>query len=153
MGTGPNVINIYRRKSIADLKENLKYAVFVATAKALKLCNHNRNPMTSYYELHKLTNRATPAMFNSYKCALLFHKMFNGTEWNNEWLHLNSNVINTSRQTKFMVSRSNNYKCGLNATGNKLVHLNRKIHLDWLNLNFNSYKMKCKEYFLSYNSQ
>ena len=45
-----------------DLKENLKHAIFVASAKALKLCNHYRDPMLSYYELHKLTNRATPAM-------------------------------------------------------------------------------------------
>ena len=124
----------------------------MASAKALQLCNHYRDPMTSYHELHKLTNRATPAMYSNCKCALLLHKMYSGTKWNNEWLHLNFNEINTSRQTKFVISRSNNFKCGLNATCNKFVHLNRKIPLDWLNLNFNSYKVKCKEYFLSFNS-
>ena len=74
---------------LPDLKEYLKYAIFVASAKALKPCSHYRDPMTSYHELHKLTNRATPAMYSNYKCALLLHKMYNGTEWNNEWLHLN----------------------------------------------------------------
>jgi hypothetical protein len=50
---------------LPDLKENLKYAIFEAYAKALKLCYHYCDPLTSYYEQLKLTNRAKPAMYSN----------------------------------------------------------------------------------------
>ena len=125
---------------------------FVASSKALKLCNNYRDPLLSYYNLHKLTKRATPAMYSSYKCAILLHKTFNAMSWNDEWLHLNFSVINTSRQGSFMINRSNNSRIGMNATCNKFFNLNGKIPLEWLNLNINSYKLKCKNLFLSFNT-
>ena len=134
------------------LKENLKHSLFVASAKALRLCNHYRDAFLSYYDLHKLTTRATPAMFSNYKCALLLYKTFNALTWSNEWLFLNFSIINTSRQNNFMINRSNSSRCGLNATCNKFVSLNGMIPLTWLNLEFSSYKIKCKKLFLSFNS-
>ena len=133
-----------------SLKENLKHAFFVASAQALNLCNHYRDPYLSYYNLHKLTNRATPAMYSYYKNALLLYKTFNVTTCSDEWIHFNLNLINTSRQRTFMISRSNNSRIGMNATCNKFVHLNGKIPLDWLNLSFDSFKIKCKKLFLSF---
>jgi hypothetical protein len=88
-------------------QKNLKYAIFVASPKALKLCNDYCDPLSSYCELHKLSNRATPAIYSNFKCVLLLHKMFIGTAWNNEWLHLNYDVNNSSkRQNLWSVDRT-----------------------------------------------
>ena len=36
-------------------------------------------------------------------------------------------------------------KVGMNAFSNRIWCLNGKIHLDWLNLSFDSFKLKCKQ--------
>jgi hypothetical protein len=49
------------------LKENVKHAIFVASAKALKMCNWYHDPFLSYYQAHELTIRATPSMYCNHK--------------------------------------------------------------------------------------
>ena len=73
----------------------------------------------------------------------------NSTEpYSLEWVSLNFNQILTSRQTTFKTHRDNKQKTGLNALANRMAILNGKIPLAWLNLNFETYKLKCKVNFL-----
>ena len=134
-----------------DLNEALKHSLFVASAKALKLCNHYSDPSLSFVNLHKIMNRATPDMFSKYKYSLLLYKTFNDDTHSDEWIHLNLNIINTSRQSDFKINRSNKTRQGMNITCNKFLQLNGKIPLSWFNLPFNSFKIKCKKLFLTNN--
>ena len=42
----------------------------------------------------------------------------------------------------------NRLKIGMNMLSNRFFYLNGKIELDWFNLSFNSFKVKCKKLFL-----
>ena len=66
-----------------------------------------------------------------------------------DWINLNLNAVNTSRQTTFITNKENRFKVGMNAFSNRTWYLNGKIKQDWLNLPFNSYKIKCKRLFLN----
>ena len=57
-------------------------------------------------------------------------------------------LIFTSRQTKFITSKSNRTKIGLNSLANRFHLLNNKIPLNWLNLSNVTFKVKCKTMFL-----
>ena len=56
--------------------------------------------------------------------------------------------LNTSRQTHFEIRNCSVYKVGNNILSNQLSCLNRKIQFDFLNLPFETYKIKCKSLFL-----
>ena len=133
-----------------NLKESDKHNLFVASAKALKMCLHYPKDNISYIEMHKSTKRATPEMYNVYKCAIQLFKLFNETNQTDEWCHLNLNIINTSRQKFFEIKLTNRTRIGLNSTCNKLHQLNGKIPLNWLNLSLNNFKLKCKNKFLTF---
>ena len=98
-----------------------------------------------YMDLHKITKRATPEMFCQYKTALLLYRLFNDNVPEDEWIQLNVNIINTSRQTRFMTNRNHSTKVGLNCIANRLHMLNDKIPLTWLNKSFNSFEIECKK--------
>ena len=96
-----------------------------------------------------MCNRATPDNYLLYKHALCLFKLL--TEQNThtyEWIALNFNQILTSRQVKFKAVKANRKRVGLNALANRLSILNDRIPLDWLNLSYESYKVKCKNEFL-----
>jgi hypothetical protein len=59
-----------------------------------------------------MTKKATPEMFCEYKTALLLYKTFTDKMTEDECLHLNINVINTTRQTRFMMKQNHYLKIG-----------------------------------------
>ncbi len=120
------------------------------TASALKLALNYPRYDISHLNLHKLTNRATPDMLCNYKLALPLFKIFNGKIPYEEWLFLNIEQQNKSRQTNFMINRNNNLVVGLNKLSNRLVSLNGEIPLVWLNENFVRFRLLCKKRFLSF---
>ena len=61
----------------------------------------------------------------------------------------NQNQILPSRQTHFKILKSNSLRVGLNALANRLASINGKIELGWLNLSYESFKVKCKKLFLA----
>ena len=65
-----------------------------------------------------------------------------------DWININFNNIHTTRQTRFMTSKANRLKVGMNQISNRFYYLNGKIELDWLNLSYDTYKVKCKKLFL-----
>ena len=129
---------------LPSLKNTLKQSLLSASAKALKLCMYYPDPFTSFIKIHEINKRALPENLLIYKHAIQLHKLYNSKSITNEWLHLNTNQVLTSRQTTFITHKTNTNKVGLNALANRLYILNGKIPLDWLNLSVNSFKTKCK---------
>jgi hypothetical protein len=130
-----------------NLKQNLQRDLLTASSNAIKVCLHYPNRLISYVNLHKMTNRATPSMYMKYKLSLLLYKTFNMQSPISEWIELNFNQFFTSRQTNFMSNANNRHAIGSNALCNRFNHLNDLININHLNLNFNSYKIVCKNCF------
>jgi hypothetical protein len=133
-----------------SLNVNLKHALFVESAQCLRMCLNYPDEMISYENLHKITNRATPEIMSQYKLALSLYKVFNDKTPINEWLHLNFTQINTSRQTHFMVSKTNKLKLGMNCLTNRLNYLNGKILLLWLNKTYDCFKLNARSCSLNF---
>ena len=134
----------------ANLKAVLQQTLLSASAKALRMCLHYPKNRISNLNIHKITNRATPSMHCKYKCALQLYKLFNECSPYTEWCHLNFDIINTSRQHYFEIRQNHNLRIGKNALCNKLHNLNGTIPLEWLNLSFDNYKIKCKNKLLTF---
>ena len=105
--------------------------------------------MLSFTELHEMSGRATPVKNRDYKTALQLYKTIDLQIPDTDWINLNLNAVNTSRQTKFITNKENRFKGGVNAFSNRAWYLNGKINQDRLGLPFNSYKIKCKKLFLN----
>ena len=133
-----------------NLNQQSKHLLFVSSANALKVCLHYPSYLYSYHELHKMTGRATPEMMCNYKLALSLYKTFNDQLPYSEWLHLNFDQVNTTRQVTFITQRKNKKKIGMNCLTNRYHYLNNKIPLDWLNKSYASYKIECKKLFLKF---
>ena len=86
---------------------------------------------------------------DSIKAAIQLYKLYNATDSSLDWVTLNLNQILTTRQTKFLISKSNNNKVGLNILPNRLSILNGIIPLSWLNYTIETYKIHIKKLFLS----
>ena len=71
-----------------------------------------------------------------YKLALSLFKVYNSNYNSIEFIALNFNQIFTSRQTKFIATRNNRTKVGLNCLANRFHVLNNQIPLDWLNSSY-----------------
>ena len=99
--------------------------------------------------IHVVNKRATPTDLMNYNLGIQLFKLYNSKEHLLKWLHLNHNQILTSRQIHFMIMRSNKLKVGLNALANRLNNINGKIKLTWLNLSYESFKIKCKQIFIT----
>ena len=101
-----------------------------------------------YDTLHTLNNRATPNQFCTYRHALLLHKVYNNENPINNTidLYFNLQFNNRCRTVKLVDTRA--YNIGKKNLSNRFVILNGKINIDWLNLPFESYKIKCKKLLL-----
>ena len=133
-----------------SLQHQLKSQLMSASANALRVGLHYPDPFISFYNLHQIANRATPKMVCIYKLSLQLFKTFNQKLPEQEWTKLNFNVITMSRQVNFKTVKTNRLKTGLNTLNNRFYALNDLIPLDWLNKSFQSYKILCKNKFLSF---
>jgi hypothetical protein len=88
------------------------------SANALKLTIHYQKKLISHFNLHCITNIATPSMFSKCKLALTIYKIYNLFCPLDEWIQLNLNHVFTSRQTNFNVNRNFNHNVGINAISN-----------------------------------
>ena len=134
---------------IPSLKNELKKKMTSISAKAIKTCMYYPDRMISYENTHKMNNRAMPEAFMSYKTAIQLHKVYNQTDPSLDWINLHFDQILTSRQTEFLISKTNKTKVGLNILSNRFAILNGLIPLRWLNLNIDTYKIHCKKLFLA----
>jgi hypothetical protein len=134
---------------LQSLKQNLKQKLLSASAKAIKTCIKYCTDDVSFVKIHEMCSRSLPENFLLYRHALLLHKLINSNSHTCEWVHLNFNLILTSRQTTFMSRKNNNKRIGLNAFANRVYILNGRIPLDWLNMSKNTFKVHCKKEFLT----
>ena len=104
--------------------------------------------LVSFIELHNAYHRATPERFLLHKHTISLFKLINDPTFTTEWVALNFNQILTSRQTKFLATKTNKRKVGLNALANRVYILNNRIPLDWFNLSLDSFKVHCKKEFI-----
>ena len=135
---------------LQTLNQSLKNALMSISAKAIRICTKRADTwMLSFINLHEMAGRATPNKIMSYKLALQLYRTFNDQTPTQDWLNINENIILGSRQTKFSINKSCRLKVGMNALSNRFNYLNNKIDLNWLNLSYESFKIKCKRLFLS----
>ena len=134
---------------LPSLKVSLKGKLMSVSAKALKVCMYYPDPMISLENIHLLNKRATPNAMMKYNLGIQLYKLYNSREHSLEWLHLNLNQILTSRQSCFEIFKSNSIRVGLNALANRLANINGKIELSWLNLSYETFKIKCKKLFIT----
>ena len=71
--------------------------------------------MLSFKELHELAGHATPVKLRDYKTALQLYKTIDFQIHSTDWINININAVSTSRQTKFITYKMNNYKVGINS--------------------------------------
>ena len=131
-----------------SLKSNLKQKLLSSSAKAIKVCIKFCTCDVSFVDLHNTYNRATPEKFLLYKHAITLYKLMNDPTFTTEWVALNFNQIFTSRQSRFLATKANNRKVGLNALANRVYILNNRIPLDWFNMSFATFKVHCKKEFI-----
>ena len=135
---------------LPTLNPKLKQTLLSASANALKLCLTNYDQMTSFMQIHSLARRASPDKYCTYKHALLLHKIYNSHTPKLEWTALNFNQNFNTRNPYFRAFSRNNYKIGKNKISERLIILNNKIKLEHLNRTFDSFKIQCKQMFLSF---
>ena len=95
-----------------------------------------------------MARRAIPDQLLKYKLALQLYKTFNLQVPTPDWINANKNSIYTLRQKHCITHKSNRLKIGMNMVSNRFFSLNGKIELDWFNLTYSSFKVKCKKVFL-----
>ena len=133
---------------IPTLKNELKKKLTSISAKAIKTCMYYPDNMISYENIHKMNNRAMPESFMTYKIAIQLHKLYNTSNPSLDWTSLNYNQILTSRQTQFLIAKSNRHKVGMNILPNRFSVLNGKIPLTWLNYSIDKFKIHIKKLLL-----
>ena len=80
----------------------------------------------------------------TYRLAPQLYQIHNLTTQNNDWLDYNFQQNFINRMNKVQIIDRSNLRIGRNCMMNRLTCLNGKIDYDWLNLSFESYKVKCK---------
>ena len=86
-------------------------------------------------------------MFTLYKHALVLFKLYNNDTVEEEWISLNLQHQFSIRGNVFQVTKNNKLSMGNNIMINRMSILNNKIPLNWLNLSYESFKLKSKELF------
>jgi hypothetical protein len=104
-----------------------------ASAKAMRVALHYPDVSVSFNQLHQTAKRATPEMYSKYKLGLILCRTFNDEIPENKWLLLNFDQINTSRQTKFYIRKTNNFLVGMNVLTNRFQELNGLLPLEFFN--------------------
>ena len=115
---------------------------------ALRICTPRDTNLISNSQLHLLYQRAPPEQYLLYKHALQLYRVLNNMKPVYDWTVLNFTQSLTSRQTKLMAIKTNNFKVGFDLLCNRLSIKNGKFELTKLNKQFVSYKVGCKNLFL-----
>ena len=135
---------------LGSLKSTVKNRLLSASANAIRVALHYPDPFISFIDLHKMVKRATPEMFSLYKLSITLYKTFNDAIPEIEWMGLNLDQVNMSRQSNFRILKNNRLLIGRNILCNRFYDLNGKIPLEWLNMSKNAFKINCKNKFLTH---
>ena len=127
----------------------LKKQLLSASAPALKITRQSQDIQISFEQLHLLNTRATPIKLMTYKLSLQLFKSYNDNEHNETWLSLNFQQMFNNRTDTILIGCESKNRIGKNIIINRLSVLIGKVKLDWMNLSYDAYKLKCKNLFLS----
>ena len=83
-----------------------------------------------------------------YMHAIIAFKLFMDILCEDEFVHLNFQLVDNARATKLNFIKRHNYDVGKNILLNRMHVLNNKIDKRWLNLSLDYYKIECKKLFL-----
>ena len=135
-----------------EIKASLKHELLSISANALRTCIMRDNFDISFINIHAKCKKCTPSQIALYQSALKLHKNINESQddLSFEQITVLNQTICTSRQINFQISRSNNYKIGMNTTANKFYALSNTIGLNLLNLTYVHFKKIMKIQFLKY---
>ncbi len=132
-----------------SLHTSLKRQLLSASAAALKIMGHRQDIQISHEQLHLMNARATPIKLMTYKLSLQLYKSYNDNQQNETWLRLNFQQMFNNRTDTILIADESKNRIGKNIIINRLTILNGKVKLDWMNLSYDAYKLKCKNLFLS----
>ena len=130
------------------LNRGIQKSLKFASANALKICITRSDSFMTHTEIHKQARRAMPTQMCQYRHAINLYKLFKNQCPEDEFLQLNFQLCDNQRSTKLVFIKRQNYEVGSNILLNRLHSLNNLIEKDWMDLSYNSYKIKCKELFL-----
>ena len=130
----------------------MKQCLLSVSANALRSCLLQRSSEISFVKIHEICKKCTPAQIMSYQNSLFLHRFINEifVHCTTEHVRVLNNVVCTSRQLNFEITRSNNVKIGMNTISNKLYHITKLVSLNNLNLSFVHFKKLMKFQFLKY---
>ena len=84
-----------------------------------------------------------------YRHALELYNVYNSEDMNTDWIDLNMQQNFNGRNDYVHIVDHSRVRVGKNLLMNRLSLINDSINYDWLNLSKDTYKIKCKEKFLS----
>ena len=93
--------------------------------------------------MHRLHKRATPEGMMKYKHALELYTVYNANTRGDDWLDLNVQQRFNNRNHNVNLFDCSPLKVGKNISMNRMTTKNNQINYDWLNLSYQSYKIKC----------
>ena len=133
-----------------EISSKMKHNLFSISANALRTCLLTNALDISFDNIHKNNKKCTPNQIMLYQISIKLFKVVNDTEIpiKTETIRVFDQVISTRRQLYFEILRNNTYKIGMNTTTNKFYHVNKRIGLNNLNLNFVHFKKIMKIQFL-----
>ena len=132
-----------------SLHTSFKRQLLSASAAALKIMEQSQDNQIAFEQLHLLNARATPIKLMTYKLSLQLYKSYNDNQHNEIWISLNFQQMFNNRTDTILIADESKNRIGKNIIINRLSVLNGKVKLDWMNLSYNAYKLKCKNFFLS----
>lgn len=121
---------------LPNLKESIFGRLFSHSGRILKIIDRN----SSYRMLHKKYNRATPKIFSLYQTAINLYITHKDPSPN----ALATVTLNDRRNERLTFVRNNRFKVGLNLIANRLRSVSNVVDKKWLDLNLETYKLKCK---------
>ena len=134
---------------LPGLTLKLKKSLKLASANACKTCIPRENShLLTHTEIHSLAKRALPEDLCKYRHAILLNKLMRNELCDNELMWLNFQIVDNARSQRWSFITRQNYDVGKNILLNRMHILNNLIEKNWISLELNTYKIKCKEKFL-----
>ena len=133
---------------LLTLKASIKQKLLSASSEALRLCSR-MDWTTSFEMLHTINKRATPMSIMKYKHSIELYRLYNSGEEREDWIDLNFQQNFNNRNEFINVIDTSTIRVGKNMLVNRLTILNGQIKHAWMNYSIDTYKVKCKNLFLT----
>ncbi len=123
----------------------LKSKLFSASGAALRLLDWD----SSFKNLNKKFNRATPTQFQKYTTAISLYDLIKKETPEDEWINLQFNIQNDRRNEKLSFHANNEFQCGFNCQSNRCRSITNEIDKKCIDLTRDAYKTMCKKRFIT----